>query len=182
MIRRGPGIVAFASWLAVVMTSVSTFAQDNDGRGLSINPLSTLQLDTLAATRDRPLFAPSRSKPPPPPPPEPERPPPEPKTPPPPPPPEPLHFRLVGVVIDKSGGIALLKDEQSGEIHRVRQGEDLQGWTLKSVVARSVELTREDQTTALRLFVAKGEPGRAYDQPFSQRNGDVPDENLDENR
>ena len=181
MIRHRPYIIALASWSAVLMTALPIQAQDNDGRGLSINPLSTLQLDTLAATRDRPLFAPSRSKPPPPPPPEPERPPPEPKAPPPP-PPEPLHFRLVGVVIDTSGGIALLKDEQSGEIHRVRQGEDVQGWTLKSVVARSVELTREDQTAALRLFVAQGEPGRAYNQSLGQPNGDALDENINDDR
>lgn len=117
--------------------------------GPNPNPLSNLSLDTLTATRSAPLFTASRTAPevaqeaPPPPPPEPE---------PPPPPPEPPDLQLIGVVMSQSQQVALLSDAGSGEVHRLKPGEDYEGWTVKIVDPRTVELKNGDQSKTLTMF------------------------------
>src|SRR5205085_12702922 len=88
-------------------------------RELSGNPLWAIPLSTLSATRERPLFTPSRRPPAPaiagPPPVEPvaapAAPPPEPDRP---------QLTLVGAVAGDSGGIAIFIDQATNDVVRLR--------------------------------------------------------------
>lgn len=114
------------------------------------NPLDALHLDDLSATRDRPLFAPSRR---PPPParveaaPAPEPAPVEEKTivqePPP--------FELVGAVVGKSVAFALLRNRTTAKVVRVRSGDDAEGWQVGEIGLRTVALAREGRNETLSL-------------------------------
>jgi general secretion pathway protein N len=117
---------------------------------LSGNPLWPIPLSTLSATRDRPIFSPSR------------RPPPvaaigpriEPvKAPPPaaiPEPPRP-SLALIGVVLGGSEAIAIFLDQSNQGIVRIRAGEGHQGWVLSSVMGREVTLQRGNQSETFAL-------------------------------
>ena len=97
------------------------------------NPLWTIPLNTLNATRERPLFAPSRRPamqaapavianlpPPPPPPAEPEQ----------------LGLRLLGTIAGRNDGIAICLNLATSEVVRVRTGESFEGWNLRTVRGR----------------------------------------------
>ena len=96
------------------------------------NPLGGLTLQALSATRERPLFAPTRRPPapPPPPPPEPEAPPPAevveapPVEAPPPPPPEPPAVTLFGVVAEAEGARAIVRGPGEREPQAARRRQD----------------------------------------------------------
>ena len=130
------------------------------------NPLWAVPLSTLTATRERPLFTPSRRAPapavagpvvaappppPPPPPTEPERP----------------QLVLVGAIASDSEGIAVFLDQATNNIVRLRTGQDHSGWVLRSVKGREATLQKDQQTTTLTLpvpgeapaFAAPGVPG-----------------------
>jgi general secretion pathway protein N len=114
------------------------------------NPLWAIPLKSLNATRERPIFLPSRRAPAPavagPPPPEPMRPPP-------PPPAEPDRPRLalVGAVAGDAEGIAIFVDETTRGIVRLRTGENHLGWTLRSVRGREATMQKDRQTVLLAL-------------------------------
>jgi hypothetical protein len=101
------------------------------------NPLAVVDKERLRATVDRPLFAPSRSRPPvavkreevaaaPPPPPS---------------------FALLGVVTDGGRTIALLRRVADGTSFRVEVGDTIGGWQVASVEANSIRLQRPDGTS-----------------------------------
>jgi general secretion pathway protein N len=113
----------------------------------AVNPLADWPADALAEVLDRPLFNPSRRpfKPPPviaPPPPLPA---PEPV-------PEPLDITLTGVLLSKSGRLALLKENGSGKMLRLKEGQSFEEWTLEAVGLREVVLTGRGEHLTLRLF------------------------------
>jgi general secretion pathway protein N len=102
------------------------------------NPLWAIPMASLTATRERPIFSPSR------------RPPPaaapqqsirgnEPNRP---------LLALVGTVAAPEG-IAIFQDEESKNIVRLRTGESYSGWTLTAVKAREVTLLRGPETAVL---------------------------------
>jgi general secretion pathway protein N len=109
---------------------------------LSGNPLWAIPLRQLSATRERPLFAPSR------------RPPPVVATTtyqlasvPPPAPPRPLEperpqLSLVGTVAGEAGGIGVFLDQAGKTVLRLKTGENHKGWVLRSVNGRSVVLAK----------------------------------------
>jgi general secretion pathway protein N len=109
------------------------------------NPLWAVPLSALTATRDRPIFSASRRPPPPPAAARPVMPvqsaPPravEPQRP---------RMSLVGTVAGAEG-IAVLVDQTTQAIVRLRTGEGHQGWVLRAVGAREVTL-QNDRTTAV---------------------------------
>ncbi len=116
------------------------------------NPLWSIPLRLLSATRERPLFTPSRrppapiiavapaAAPPPPPPPGPVAAPPE--RPP---------VGLIGTIIGEEDSIAIFLNPSSNVTTRVRQGEQESGWTLRSVGARTAILEKNQQTVTLDL-------------------------------
>lgn len=107
-------------------------------RALSDNPLWGIPLSRLTNSRERPLFAPTRRPPPvavampapvqagpPPKPPEPEKP----------------QLSLLGTIIG-SEKIGLFMDSSSKSVVRLKAGDNHNGWTLRAVERRQVELAR----------------------------------------
>lgn len=113
------------------------------------NPLWAIPISSLTATRDRPLFTPSR------------RPPapavasaPVAAAPPPPPPPtqeEPPPLVFVGAVVSETEGFAIFLDQTNNRVVRLKLGQDHAGWVLKAVKAREATLQKERQTATLAL-------------------------------
>lgn len=115
------------------------------------NPLWEVPLSALTATRERPLFSPSR------------RPPapaavnaPVAPVPTPPPPPADLDLILVGTVAEASAsrgveGIAIFLDPATSATVRLRTGEGHQGWILQAVGTRAAVLLKDGGTETLRL-------------------------------
>ena len=114
------------------------------------NPLWAIPLSALTATRDRPLFLPSRRPPAPavagtpvvaapqsvaPPPAEPEQPP----------------LTLVGAVAGESEGYAVFLDQATNTVIRLKTGQDHSGWVLRSVKGREAILQKDRRTTTLAL-------------------------------
>ena len=117
----------------------------------SANPLWAIPINSLAATRQRPLFSPSRRQPAPPAvavapvapiqsvyvPPEPEKP----------------QLSLVGVVAGSSDGLAVFLNTVTHDIVRLRIGEGHEGWVLHSVKGREAVLERNHRTAVIALPV-----------------------------
>jgi general secretion pathway protein N len=112
------------------------------------NPLWALPLSMLSATRERPIFLPSRRPPtpivatrfapasaPPPPPSEPSRP----------------ALALVGAVVGESEAIAIFIDQGSRDVVRLKTGQDYGGWVLNSVKGREATLQKGQQTAVFVL-------------------------------
>src|SRR5262245_17067534 len=114
------------------------------------NPLWAIPLVSLIATRERPIFLPSRR---PLAPPVVAGPPPTAPAPPPPPaaPPERPRLLLVGAVVGDSEAIAILIDQNNQGIVRLRTGENHLGWTLSAVKGREATLQKGQETMQLAL-------------------------------
>jgi general secretion pathway protein N len=129
--------------------ATSTAATSTGERVPHANPLWTIPLTSLTATRERPLFSPSRRPPPPvvvakaPPPPPPPPKPAEPEKPP---------LVLVGTVLAETGeGIGLFMSLADLKPLRLKVGEDNKGWVLRKVRPRQVVLEKGQQIAALEL-------------------------------
>jgi general secretion pathway protein N len=121
------------------------------------NPLWSVPLKNLNATRERPIFLPSRRAPapavagappppviaPPPAPAEPERP----------------QLALVGAVSGENDGIAVFMNEATRDIVRLRTGENHDGWVLRSVRGREATLEKGPETAILALPDPLAPPG-----------------------
>jgi general secretion pathway protein N len=122
------------------------------------NPLWSVPLSVLTATRERPIFSASRR------PPQravvapdlasapapakaaaTERPP----------------LALIGAVVGESDAIAVFLDRTNQKIIRLRQGESHAGWLLSSIQRREVTLKRADQTEVIVLQRPDGPAGAA---------------------
>jgi general secretion pathway protein N len=118
-------------------------------RELRGNPLWAVPLRALTATRERPILVPSRRAPAPvvagAPPPPPPAPPPLPVA------PERPQLALVGAVAGEEQGIALLLDRTTRDIIRLRIGEDVSGWVLRSVRGREAALQKDEEIFHLAL-------------------------------
>jgi general secretion pathway protein N len=111
------------------------------------NPLWDIPLKVLSATRERPIFSPSRRPPPviatplavtataPSKPPEPERPP----------------LLLVGTVVGEKEAIGVFLDETTKDPIRLRTGAVHQGWVLQSVHGREATFQKDQRTATLSL-------------------------------
>ena len=126
------------------------------------NPLWAVPLSSLTATRERPLFTPSRrapapavagppvavaAPPPSPPPAEPERP----------------SLILVGAIAGETEGFAVFLDQATNNIVRLKTGQDHDGWVLRSVKGREATLEKDKRSATLALPApgGPGEPGAA---------------------
>jgi hypothetical protein len=115
----------------------------------SANPLWAIPLLQLSATRQRPLFAPSRRPPPPvvayqlasvPPP-----PPPKPAE------PEKPRLSLVGTIAGGTEGIGVFLDSATRGVLRLKMGESHEGWVLRAVRRREATLQKGSQIAVLTL-------------------------------
>jgi hypothetical protein len=112
------------------------------------NPLWAVPLATLTATRERPIFAPTRR-----PPPvvsvrptqaivriperlrEPERP----------------QLLLIGTILGEKDGFGVFVDDATKGVVRLRRGDAYQGWVLRTVQRREATLEKDDKTATLSL-------------------------------
>jgi hypothetical protein len=111
------------------------------------NPLWAVPLESLSATQQRPIFSPSRrprpavaalpiqAAPPPPPVEQPRAP----------------LLALVGVIASGGNSIAILVDETTKAVIRLKAGESHSGWTLSSVERREVTLEKDRRIAILSL-------------------------------
>jgi hypothetical protein len=122
------------------------------------NPLWAISLKDFRATRERPIFSPTRRPPPPvvsppayvpPPAPPPQAKPAEPERP---------QLVLVGTVVNSSEGFGVFLDQATKSIVRLKTGESHDGWILRSVQGRQVTLEKEGQTAVLALPARNAEP------------------------
>ena len=112
------------------------------------NVVSAVPLAKLTITRDRPIFSSSRRPPPPPAmmpviakpverakPAEPENPP----------------LVLVGTVVGEDSGIAVLVEQATENVVKLRVNESHQGWTLRSIQGREVTFQNDRKSSVLAL-------------------------------
>jgi general secretion pathway protein N len=144
----GPESGPFGSTRPALPTPLAAIKWDaprSAPRIASGNPLWSVPLSALRATRERPVFSSSRRPPPPviiaapvvsaaPPPP-----------PPPPPAPDHANLSLIGIVHGDTGGIAIFRDSTTQAMVRLHTGESHTGWMLQSVSQRTAELHKGGQ-------------------------------------
>ena len=114
------------------------------------NLLWTIPLKTLTATRERPIFRPSR------------RPSAVPVASSEPtvkiePAPEPPRLALVGTVAGGSDGIAVFVNQSTRDVLRLRTGEGHEGWIVREVRGREVVLEKAQETVVFALPAAMDE-------------------------
>lgn len=126
------------------------------GAPASGNPLWAISLGSLSATRERPIFLPSRRPPAPAvaaapyvepakatsAPVEPERP----------------LLSLVGIVTGTADGFAVFIDVTTHDIVRLKTGEGYEGWILRSVREREAVLEKNHRTAVIGLPTPIGDP------------------------
>jgi hypothetical protein len=129
------------------------------------NPLWSIPIASLFATRDRPIFSPSRRPPPPPVVAAPYVPPPP--QPPPAPPPEPDHplLTLLGAVAGDTGGVGIFSEQKDKPPFNLRVGEGYQGWVLHTLRGREAIFEKNNQKATLAL--AGPETPQAIPQPMA---------------
>jgi general secretion pathway protein N len=132
------------------------------------NPLWAVPLRELSATRERPIFSPSRRPPPPAvaaapyvvaqavsKPVEPDRP----------------RLALVGTIAGEREGFGIFLDQITNKVLRLKMGEAHQGWILRRVFRREVTLQKNQETTLLVLPAANADARAAPAQPADDPNG-----------
>jgi general secretion pathway protein N len=145
--------------MAVLLAApVSAFAADKppevpaDQSPALASPLAGEPLDHLSATRERPLFSPTR-RPPPPPPPVVRN------AEPPPPPPPPPNVALLGVVVDGDEVHAIVRTAPAAGMIRVRIGDDVGGWKVAQIEGRSLVLVLDGRAATFTMFAGNGVTG-----------------------
>ena len=117
-------------------------------RTLSANPLWAMPLSQFNVTRERPIFSPSRRPPAPvvaptvaptrvavPKPKEPERP----------------QLTLVGTIAGDDEGFGIFLDQTNKAVIRLKVGETIQGWKLRSVQGRETTMEKDQLLVTLAL-------------------------------
>jgi hypothetical protein len=142
-------------------------AQVQDPAGVAVgNPLAAQSLDRMSATRERPIFSPSRRPP---------APPPQPivRLPSLPPPPAPPSLTLFGIVLEADEARALIRVAPKNDILRLRIGEEIDGWKVSQIERRRLVLSHDDRSATFTLFSGQGPQGpigrpasRAVDRPI----------------
>jgi general secretion pathway protein N len=142
-----PDGMAAGAGITILEPSKPVLATKTQPRG---NPLWAIPLSTLTATRERPIFLPTRR---PPAPvianvpveaPKPVAAPPE----------QPPRLALVGAVSGENESIAVILDQATNGVFRLRTGQNHDGWVLNSVRGREATLQKDQKTIVLNLPAA----------------------------
>jgi hypothetical protein len=112
------------------------------------NPVVAQSIDSLSATRERPIFSPNR------------RPPARPAAAPPPlvrradpaPPPSPPGVVLLGVVIGVDTARAFVRSEPPDKTLRVGIGDDIGGWKVSQIERHELVLSLGDRSATFKIF------------------------------
>lgn len=145
-LRIGWVIAACGFWLIAAL-SVTPLARAQTPAQLD-NPVAALSLDGLSATRERPLFSPSRRGP--------SarvvaiaRPAPVPAPAPPP------SIELYGTILDANDALAIVFVTATNQVVRVHIGEEVGGWKVVQIDERKLVLSLEGRTAVFTMFADK---------------------------
>jgi hypothetical protein len=133
---------------AALPESVSVQGEPKSSPPSGGNPLWGISLNSLTATRERPLFSPSRRAAVPTPP--------APVAAPAPPPqivaaPEEIPLQLVGTIVGRESGIAICVNPSTRDVIRLKTGEDFNGWVLRAVQGREASFEKASLQARLSL-------------------------------
>jgi len=145
IIGAGCGFAAVGH--AALPESISVQTESKSPRS-GDNPLWGISLNSLTATRERPLFSPSRRAALPTPP--------APVAAPAPPPqiaaaPEEIPLQLVGTIVGRESGIAICVNPSTRDVIRLKTGEDFNGWVLRAVQGREASFEKANLQARLTL-------------------------------
>ena len=133
------------------------------------NPIAAIPLSSLSATRERPVFSPTRRPPAPPPrstvalaPPLQTVATPAPAAP---------TFQLVGTVLGPNGKIAIVTEGGDPPL-RLREGEAAEGWTLREVAPRAATLEGYGRVVTLDLRTDGADPNGVAAAPKAPPSND----------
>jgi hypothetical protein len=128
------------------------------------NPLWGISLNSLTATRERPIFSPSRR------PPAPTPPAPVVMASPPPPPaaPEEIPLKLVGTIVGGANSIAICFNPSTRDVIRLKVGESFQGWFLRGVHGREAAFEKATLHATLALPSPEDQEASAMPMVASQ--------------
>lgn len=115
------------------------------------NPFDKVPLESLTATRDRPLFSATRRPPPSAPIPEARPPPPVQAAAPAPAEPQGPPLALVGTITGTDRPVAVLFNKLTRVVATIREGDDMLGWRVTSLSARSATVEKDGATVTLNL-------------------------------
>ena len=107
------------------------------------NPLAVHSFGELTATRDRPLFSPTRRPTPPPVSAEAEGPPP---------PAPPPAVLFSGVIMDSKGALAIIRPDASARAMYVHVGDVVSGWKVGQIERRKLTLSLDERSATFTLF------------------------------
>jgi hypothetical protein len=138
-----------------------------------VSPLAAQPLEQLSATRERPLFSPTR------------RPPPEPAVvvqgpPPPPPPPPPPDVALYGIVMDGEQARAVIRANPADKLTRVGIGDDVGGWKVAQIEGRQLVLALDGRLATFVMFSGKASRDAPPSDSMSQ--AQIPDKQPQESK
>jgi len=159
-------MIAVLSLAAVVTVARGQAPPPTPQPAQLVNPLAAQPLDGLAATRERPLFSPTRRPPPPPPP-------PVVRAPEPPPPPPPPNITLVGIVMDGEEARALVRTPST--IMHARIGDDIEGWKVVQIEGRKLVLSLGDRLAEVSMFIDRSkDAAKAASRPGDAKGSAAP--------
>jgi hypothetical protein len=161
----------------LLLQSIALAADGADSRSSTAlaNPLASRTLEILSATRERPLFAPSRRAPPPPPSAPVVRPVEVAEVPPP-------SVVLLGIVTEGSEARAMVRTDGSDKVVRARLGDQIGGWKVTQIEPRRLVLSNDDRSVSFALFARMGpknSAGRALAGTPSELQVNVAQERID---
>jgi general secretion pathway protein N len=146
MRNRRTIVIAVVVLSCIVSSATRAHAQPSEQTvGTLANPLEVQPLDRLSATRERPLFSPTRRPTPPPPPPPPPEAAPVAVA------PQPPNVQLFGIVMDDQGARAIVR-AGSEKVDRVQIGDDIGGWTVSQIEGRRLVLSLDGRFATFTLF------------------------------
>jgi hypothetical protein len=118
---------------------------------VAVSPLAAQPLERLSATRERPLFSPTRHPPPPPPT----------VVAAPPPPLPPPDVALLAVVMDGDEACAVVRTGAAAQSKRVRIGDDVGGWKVGQIEAQKLVLLLDGRRATFTMFTGRKPTGLA---------------------
>jgi general secretion pathway protein N len=110
------------------------------------SPVAALLLERFLATREHPLFSPTRRPPPPPPAPVVSSPGPA----------KPPELTLYGTVMDAGEARALVSLGTTDKMLRLRIGDNIEAWKVTQIETRRLVLSLEDRSAIFTLFSGQG--------------------------
>jgi hypothetical protein len=167
-----PTLIAVILWTAALPCLAAAPVAQTQIHSVTppVSPLAAQPLDRFSATRDRPLFSPTRRPP----------------APPvivaaPPPPPPPPNVALLGVVMDGEQAHAVVRTGPTEKVLHVSIGDDIGGWKVGQIEERKLVLLLDGRTATFTMFSGsnlKHWPNAIAAAPPGNENQNAPNESA----